>query len=439
MANVDVRSVRRGRSPNCSATGMVVGAALLTVAATGVVVNLFADRLAAYLEGGEPPAPPRVRTEHGGSLLSWALPPALLWVSTETAEAALARGAVLHGPGAAVAEGAARSAPIEVHVSLGRRCPVACDTCHVGASPEGDPGPTDVPAVLAELARAGVFEVAFGGGEVLLRPDLVALGREARRLGLVPNLTTSGIGLTRERARELAGVFGQVNVSVDGVGDTYRAVRGFDGSRVALRALELLADAGVPAGVNTVVTRANADSLVALGHTLAAHGAREWQWLRLKPVGRAAATWAQQTPTEAQLAALWPAALQVEREVGIPIRWDCAMVPFLAAHAVPPETLVATAVEGCPGGRSLATRNEDGRWAPCSFAAGGQDGPLAEAWRSDPQLSAWRDREAPAPCVGCDWYAVCGSGCRVVAAHVTGDPMAADPECPRVRAHQASA
>jgi hypothetical protein len=37
--------------------------------------------------------------------------------------------------------------------------------------------------------------------------------------------------------------FAQINVSHDGMGDTYRRVRGFDGAHVAERAMRLLADA----------------------------------------------------------------------------------------------------------------------------------------------------------------------------------------------------
>jgi radical SAM protein with 4Fe4S-binding SPASM domain len=434
MIHDDVRSVRRGHAPNCSATGPVVGAALLTVAATGLLVNTWADRVARWLDGEDPapPEPPRARRERRGAVLSWPAPAALLRVSDALFARAVARGAVPIGGGDAPA--GALSAPLEVHVSLGTRCPARCSTCHTGASPDGDPGPDDVPAVLAALARAGVFEVAFGGGEPLSRPDLVALGREARRLGLVPNLTTSGLGLTPDLARELAGVFGQVNVSLDGLGGTYRAVRGFDGTRAALAAIRLLADAGVPVGVNTVITRDNADDLLPIGRAARDAGAREWQWLRLKPAGRAASDYPARAPAADQLLRLWPAALAAEAELGMVIRWDCAMVPFLAAHGVPPAALSAAAVRGCPGGRSLLTRHADGAWAPCSFAAGGDRGDAGSAWAADAQLRAWRARPTPEPCRACDWREVCGSGCRVVAAHLTGDPFAADPECPRVRA-----
>ncbi len=427
---VGVRRVRRGRSPNCSATGAVVGTALLTVAAAGVVVNAFADRLARWDErpSGEPP---RVRSEGGHALLAWPLPAAILTIDPATAEAAARAGAQVIEARAAP-EGAA-SAPLEVHVAVTGRCPASCETCYLDAGPGSDAGvPLD--GVLEELASMGVFEVAFGGGEGLLREDLLDLGRRARALGMVPNLTTSGFGLTEARARELALVFGQVNVSLDGLGETYRAIRGWDGAALGLAAIDHLVRAGVRVGVNSVIARPNLAELPAIGRALAARGVAEWQWLRLKPQGRGTSAWERLAPTTEELLGLWPAALAIEAETGLVLRWDCAMVPFLAAHRVPVEALEALAVEGCPGGRSLLARGVDGRWTPCSFAEGGAAGSAAATWDEGAQLRGWRERAArpPEPCASCEWAGVCGGGCRIVAAHLAGDPMAPDPQCPKV-------
>ena len=133
------------------------------------------------------------------------------------------------------------------------------------------------------LAALGVFEVALGGGEVVREDDLVATADRIRALGMVPNRTTSGFGVTDRVARRMAGRFGQVNVSVDGLGERYAAVRGWDGAAVGLRAIDRLVRAGVRVGVNTVLTRENVDGLEEMGRELAALGVTEWQWLRLKP------------------------------------------------------------------------------------------------------------------------------------------------------------
>lgn len=430
----DVTGVRRGHAPNCSATGSVVGLALVSAVACAAVVNAFADRFAAWRRGGptdDPTPTPTFRPERFGGLLVWPLPAAVLFLDPQGARAAVEGGARIVGDRESPDQ--ALSAPVEVHVAVTGRCPAACDGCYLDAGPDGSPPDPALDDDLRRLAAAGVLEIALGGGEVLLRDDLVALGERIRALGMVPNLTTSGFGLTPAHARRMAGVFGQVNVSLDGLGADYAAVRGWDGAALGLRAVRTLVEAGVRVGVNTVIARPNLGALEGMGAELARLGVAEWQWLRFKPAGRGRDAWERLAPEVGDLVGLWPRALTIERDTGLVLRWDCAMVPFLAAHGVPVEHLRTLAVEGCPGGRSLLARGLDGRWAPCSFADGDAADPDA-AWASSPRALRWRGRVAapPEPCASCAWREVCGGGCRVVAAHLAGDELAADPQCPRV-------
>ena len=281
--------------------------------------------------------------------------------------------------------------------------------------------------------------MALGGGESLHGPLPVEIARYARSVGLVPNLTTSGLGVSEAKAAVLAKVMGQVNISLDGVGETYRSVRGWRGAEVGLTAIRRLLAAGARVGVNTVVVRDNFDDLSSLGRILSEMGVEEWQWLRFKPSGRGVETYERMRLLPEQAHALWPLALRIQEQAGLRIRFDCAMVPFVAAHRPPLQALQVLGVGGCPGGESLWTVSAAGEWLPCSFAQGlvpGGEGPLAQRWREDPGLSAWRARAEtpPEPCASCTYKSVCRGGCRVVAAHLTGDPLAADPECPRVMA-----
>ena len=75
----------------------------------------------------------------------------------------------------------------------------------------------------------------------------------------MPNLTTSGLYGDDELARLCgwAPLFGQINVSIDGVGEDYARVRGFDGFERADRAVVALRKATKHVGINCVVTRAS--------------------------------------------------------------------------------------------------------------------------------------------------------------------------------------
>jgi radical SAM protein with 4Fe4S-binding SPASM domain len=463
-----VLRVQRGRAPNCSSAGSVVGAALVSAVAGAAVWNAFASafaRWAADDRGAEPPLdggpptrgpeePPRLRLEPDGpraSLLAWNDPPALLELDEDATRAAMAAGARVVGGGAPV--DGALSAPTEAHLAVTTRCPVACKACYLDASPDkgADADRAGLDGALDELAALGVLEVAFGGGEAGLRDDALALAARARARGMVPNLTTSGFGLAppddardtaaSERARAFSRAFGQVNVSIDGLGPDYVAARGWDGAATGLRAVRALADAGGVVGVNTVLTRANVEGLEALADALVAAGAREWQWLRLKPAGRGAATYDTLALRPDEAAGLWPRALAIEARTGLTMRFDCALVPFLAMHGPHPEAVERLGVRGCVGGSSLWARSARGGWAPCSFAPDALPSTdLSETWRDDETLRRWRVRAAaPAqPCDTCEYQRVCRGGCRIVASHLTGDSLAPDPECPRVRAHAAA-
>lgn len=416
-----VLAIRRGHAPNCSSAGSLVGMALVSSVAYAALIGAWAHRFASW---GTRPA--RQRGEGFGAMI--ALPGAILSLDQPVG------GLPIVGGDHDVV-GALR-APVEAHLSVTSHCPVACTGCYVGAGPDGAAADAaGLRAALDELAAMGVFEVAFGGGESALSDEVLELARYTRGLGMVPNLTTSGLGLTAERARAAVALFGQLNVSIDGLGAVYAQARGWDGEAVARRALRMLADAGARVGANTILSRHLfvGDALDALGDALVSDGAAEWQWLRVKPAGRARGGDLGATPD--QLLAMWPALLRQEARTGLAMRIDCALVPFLAAHAVPVDRMEALGVSGCVGGHSLWARDARGGMAPCSFAVATPGADLPTRWTADPVLDAWRAHAAspPEPCASCAWQPVCRGGCRIVAEAVTGDAFAPDPECPRVR------
>jgi radical SAM protein with 4Fe4S-binding SPASM domain len=342
---------------------------------------------------------------------------------------------------------AGASAPIEVHLAVTARCGAGCEGCYLDARADGVEPPREaLERVLDALREAGVFTVAFGGGEPTTRDDLDVLAAAARERGITPVLTTSGLGLSEGRVERLRG-FAQVNVSYDGAGHTYASVRGFDGAPAAERAIERLSRAGMRVGVNVVLTR---DSFPRLGETLARArdlGACEAQLLRYKPAGRAASLdylARRLSPEQARslgptLRALSDSLCQGGR---FHLRIDCALVAFISADeelAGDPARLTRFGVFGCEAGSALAAVRVDGRVAPCSFAGptGLHGDDLASGYAGDAGLQRWRrhaDR-LPEPCASCSIRAVCKGGCKVVSSFIEG-ALGPDPECPRVLAYR---
>ncbi|MBA3393295.1 MAG: radical SAM protein [Deltaproteobacteria bacterium] len=396
----------------------------------------------------------RSRLERFGAIIQLGVPRALVFVDRTFARRAL-RIAREPGGDPAIWAGAepelgtyVLSAPLEAHLQLTNRCTAGCQGCYTGASAEGAPnewGLAEWSRAIDALADAGVFHVALGGGESAVLPWIGELALHARRRGIIPNLTTSGLdGLERL----LANVehFGQINVSLDGLDATYAAVRGFDGFARADAAIRRLRAVKREIGINVVVTRHNFDELDAIFAYASERRLSEVELLRFKPSGRGARTYDQLRCTDAQHRAFLPTILGHAKRHAVRVKVDCSYTPMLAHHAPDRVLLAELAVYGCTGGDFLVGAKPGGQLTACSFAApppvtNEGDRPrvtqLASYWTQPDAFGAFRTwRDAAEPCASCSYHELCRGGCKVVSTHVTGDLSAPDPECPRVIDHR---
>lgn len=328
------------------------------------------------------------------------------------------------------------SAPTEVHLVISRRCSAGCSSCYVDATPDGAAlSLQQARAALDRLAAHGVFHVALGGGEATDLDYLFEVAAYARSVGILPNLTTAGLNMTEEMARRCT-VFGQINVSIDGVGARYREARGFDGFARAERALRLLRAVKKEVGINCVVSRTSYPHLgevVALARRLRLN---EVELLRFKPSGRGLVNFASEDLTPEQARGLFPRARWLMIRHLMRIKLDCSFAPMVFWHR--PALWVARffGVVGCEGGNLLASVMPDGAITGCSFG-GPDEGSIFDAAATkrafDSGFSAFRDYQsrAPEPCRSCAYLSLCKGGCRVVA-KAKGDWWQPDPGCPRV-------
>ena len=433
---------------------MKLGARLGRLAAAGFDTAMaLAERARAARSA---PPPRRARLETFGAILQLTVPRALVFVDRAFARRAL----VLDPPSPTVGGGtpdrvwagpetalgdAPLSAPLEAHLQLTNRCDAGCTGCYTGASPDGSPGEwglAEWTRAIDQLADAGVFHVALGGGESAVLPWLGELADHARRRGIIPNLTTSGLaGLDHLLA--ICDRFGQINVSLDGLGATYAQVRGFDGFARADAAIRALRRVKREVGINVVVTRHNFDQLDSLFGYAAEHRLSEVELLRFKPSGRGARTYSAQRCTDPQHRALLPAILAAAARHAVRVKVDCSYTPMLAHHRPGHARLAELAVYGCTGGDFLVGAKPGGQLTACSFAApppprepGGERPRITELrayWDAPGAFGAFRTwRDAREPCASCEYHSLCRGGCKVVSAHVTGELAAPDPECPRV-------
>ena len=411
------------------------------------VAALAIDAVRTVIERARQPTPRRHRLEAFGAIVQLVTPRALVFVDRAYARRTLGitgTPAIWRDAETGVGE-RVLAAPLEAHLQLTNRCNAGCTGCYTGASPEGAPhewGLAEWSRALDTLAAAGVFHVALGGGESAILPWLGALADHARALGIVPNLTTSGLdGLDALVA--IADRFGQINVSLDGLAGTYARVRGFDGFARADAAIRRLRAAKTEIGINVVVTRENFAELDGLFAYAATHRLSEIELLRFKPSGRGARAYASLRCTDAQHRAFLPTILAAAKRHAVRVKVDCSYTPMLAHHAPDRDLLASLAVYGCTGGDFLVGAKAGGQLTACSFASPPPPDAanvrpkldeLATYWHQPDAFGAFRTwRDAPAePCASCAYHDLCRGGCKVVSAHVHGDLASPDPECPRV-------
>jgi radical SAM protein with 4Fe4S-binding SPASM domain len=120
--------------------------------------------------------------------------------------------------------------PLAVHLEIVAACNLTCTHCFAGELPRREQPLTmaELDTLFGTLAQIGSFRLGLTGGEPLLRRDLFEIVDQATAHGLCPCLTTNGLLITEETARE----FGRrnlvwLNVSLDGAtADTNDRVRG---------------------------------------------------------------------------------------------------------------------------------------------------------------------------------------------------------------------
>lgn len=175
-------------------------------------------------------------------------------------------------------------------IKLTWRCNLRCEFCNVRVrSGDSETAPQleagIVKKSLLTLHDAGVRKVHLSGGEALLYNRLEELLEAATALGFQVNLTTNGTLINKETARLIINSrIHAVNVSIDSDREKqHDEMRGKKGAwKSAWKGIALLMDKGGKkgrcpvVGVNTVVTRRNAEHLDLLYSLLKENNIDRW-------------------------------------------------------------------------------------------------------------------------------------------------------------------
>ncbi|KXB01903.1 hypothetical protein AKJ44_01935 [candidate division MSBL1 archaeon SCGC-AAA261F17] len=319
------------------------------------------------------------------------------------------------------------SAPETVHLAVTYRCNLECSCCYVegGDCSEDEMSLGQIRRLVDKLSELRVFQIAIGGGEPFLRSDLPEIVDVIRRRGIIPNITTNGTLLTRTTLEEIADEIGRLKISFES-GDISKKI-------------EPVNSAGVPFGINLILTRENIARIEDILSLCSRLGAKDVTLLRPKPSSRDLEWWRAHRPQPAEYVRLGEKLVKLANKFGdIQITVDCALSFLMKGVSL--TVLTYHGVYGCSAGERFLFIAPNADVYPCSqftdtdhLIGNALKEDFADLWNESPVLTKFRkfrenDAFSKTSCGKCRNVINCG-GCRVITRENQGDFYGRDPAC----------
>lgn len=323
------------------------------------------------------------------------------------------------------------SAPLTFNWTLSYQCNFTCSHCY-SRDEVGEELPTEqVKQIVDVLAKHQVPFINFGGGEPLIRRDLLEVTSYATNQGLNVSMNSNGWLLDRQAAEQIkeAG-FRSVGISIDSAtGASHDDFRNRNGSfEKATGALDALHQAGVKSTMSSVISRINFRDFRSLLDLAREHHVSQVYLHNFKCSGRGFKNREDLDLTPEEWKDFYVEALKVKEETkDLLISFDDPVIASLPGYNDNP------LVKGSSCGKLSLHLRPNGDITPCGFI------PLVvgnilrddfeDLWYNSPVLNGMRNKEAKGKCQGCGAYQDCLGGCTARAFATTGDLSEPDPHC----------
>ena len=313
-------------------------------------------------------------------------------------------------------------------------CNMYCAHCYrdAGCKAEDELSTADAKKLLTEIKRAGFQIMIFSGGEPLMRPDILELGKFADSLGLFPVFGTNGTLITPQMAKDLKAAGARaMGISLDSLDaakhDKFRSFPG--GWQGAVDGMKNCKAAGLPFQIHTTVMDWNAPELEDMIDFAVEIGARAHHFFFLVPTGRAA-TIEEESLRAEQYEDVLTRIMKKQQTVPIELKPTCAPQFLRIAAEL---GMKSRFHRGCLAGLSYCIISPKGKVQPCAYLkeylGDVRETPFDEIWKNNPVLQKLRTMKYDGGCGACKYQRVCG-GCRARAAiYHDGDYMAEEPWC----------
>ncbi len=332
--------------------------------------------------------------------------------------------------------------PLAVLAELTHRCPLQCPYCSNPLELErgGAELTTDEwKRVLSELAKIGVLQIHFSGGEPTARKDLIEIVQHATNVGLYSNLITSAVLLTKDKLAAVADA-GLCHVQISfqgsesGVADRVAGLK--DAHTKKIEVAGWARELGLPLTVNAVMHRQNLFQLADVIQMAVDLDADRLEVANVQYYG-----WALKNR-----AALMPTMEQIDEASRIVEEAEVRLKGILAIDYVVPD-YYALRPKKCMGGwgRQFFNISPSGKILPCHAAEtitglkfeSVRDHPIAWIWQNSEAFNRYRGTGwMPEPCQSCEYKEADYGGCRCQAFALTGNAGNTDPACALSPVHE---
>ncbi|HEX2955865.1 MAG TPA: radical SAM protein [Chitinispirillaceae bacterium] len=330
-----------------------------------------------------------------------------------------------------------------------RACTLACRHCRANAQQgpyKGELTTQECYAILDSIASMGACIVILTGGEPMLRSDIFEIARYGTAKGLRMVMATCGSMLNQSSCKALreSGI-SRISLSIDGAdAASHDAFRGVDGAYdIVMNAVKELQCAGIEFQVNTTITRNNLSELRGIYEKAVELGAAAFHPFLLVPTGRAAEL-TDQVISAQEYETVLHQIYEISLERKIQVKPTCAPHYYrifrererAQGRTVSRESHGFDAMtKGCLGGQGFAFISHIGIVQICGFLekeAGNlrlENYDFEKIWHESVLFRQVRAVDHyHGKCGLCEYRRVCG-GCRARALTITGDFLAAEPQC----------
>jgi MoaA/NifB/PqqE/SkfB family radical SAM enzyme len=297
------------------------------------------------------------------------------------------------------------SAPLFVIWEITGLCNLRCEHClsNAGEPLSNELSTQEAMRLIDYLESMKVFNINLSGGEPLMRPDIFELIDYASQKRFSIDLLTNGALITEEVLNRLedSNIF-NVQVSIDGIGETHDRFRGRDGTyQRAIDAIKLLKNANYNVSISSTVTKQNISEIPRIIDMAIDLGISSFKTTLFMPAGRGKGNMDKLVLTRQDVKDFTCMMIEKKKEVGKKIiiaseteyPW---LVEGLDKKSLELMKLDDSSKIGCTAGSSSLYINPDGKIAPCPFlrhltAGDLRENNIREIWDNSPTFDIFRN------------------------------------------------